>query len=164
MCERLVAHFSIPLHTHSTQVLVDCWLLLVREYIQQFMIALLNYGNLVTNNWIYRTVLHNHRSHTHTNTHTQLHIHMHTHTRMHACTHTHTGTGHMKNVYLCKLFNITWKNLQLFHLFFKFLNFCLQIRYRFFHHLNLLLQLWLPGSQQWQLLSSRILLCTRKCA
>ena len=39
MRERLGVHFSIPMHTHSTQVPVDCWLLLVREYVQQFMIA-----------------------------------------------------------------------------------------------------------------------------
>ena len=35
------AHMNVyKRHTHSTQV--DCWLLLVREYIQQFMIALAN--------------------------------------------------------------------------------------------------------------------------
>ena len=39
MRERLGGHFSIPMHTHSTQVPVDCWLPLMREYIQQFMIA-----------------------------------------------------------------------------------------------------------------------------
>ena len=70
-------------------------------------------------------------SHAHTQTHTQVHTHTHTSTRTHTHTYTHTytytRTGHM-NVYLCKLFNVTWKNLQLLHLHFKFLDFCLQIR------------------------------------
>ena len=73
-------------------------------------------------------------SQTCTHTHTCTHAHTHTHT------HTHTRTGHM-NVHLYKLFTVTWKNLQLPHLFFKFLNFCLQIESCFFQHLNLLLEL-----------------------
>ena len=91
------------------------------------------------------------------------HAHIHTHTYAHMHTHTNTGTGHMY-VHHCKLLNVTWKNLQLFQLLFKLLHFCLQIRSRFFQLLNLLLQLWLPGPWQWQLLSSCVLLCTRKCA
>ena len=42
MHERLDAYLSIQMHIHSTQVPVDCWLLLVREYIEQFMIVLPN--------------------------------------------------------------------------------------------------------------------------
>ena len=81
-----------------------------------------------------------------------------THTYTHICTHAHTRTGHM-NVHFCKLLNVTWKNLQLF----QFLNFCLQIRSHFFQHLNLLLELWLPGPWQWPLLSSCVLCAQEMC-
>ena len=58
MHERLDAYLSIQMHIHSTQVPVDCWLLLVREYIEQFMIVLPNNKHTMYSRANQCTVLH----------------------------------------------------------------------------------------------------------